>query len=526
MLTICSRGRYVTRPSLALTEAKALRIAFRTDVSFQIGTGHFQRCLTLADALFKPGTEIRFCCRHLPSQLRTKLQQRGYQVCIIDAPSVVPSDLGPPHAEWLGTSQLADAASCKEALSDGGWDLLVVDHYAIDERWEREMRPCVKKIFVIDDLADRVHDCDWLLDQNYSRDAASRYLSKVPAYCRCLIGPRYALLRKEFTEARNHLALRAGPVSRVLLFFGGVDKDNLTGRALHVLAAMRSRSLRVDVVIGDMHPFIDEIRGCCCRHDFECHIQTDRMAMLMAQADLAIGAGGTAVLERWCLGLPAIAFATAENQMRQVGDAAREGLLYAPDGCDTFEKVLAKHLPALLDNMPLREHMSCRGMAVVDGLGLSRVAALVDDDAVQIRPACLSDSREIFDWRNHPDVRRFSGDPGVIPWEIHEKWFEGILSSVTSVLLIGYREMVPIGVVRYDFIDSDAWVSIYLVPGQEKKGLGRKLLLRAEIWLKNHRGDIRKIRARIMAGNGRSRALFEGSGYHEESASFLKELQP
>lgn len=388
------------------------------------------------------------------------------------------------------------------------------------------MRSCVKKIFVIDDLADRVHDCDWLLDQNYYRDAESRYVNKVPAHCCCLIGPRYALLRKEFMAARNQAALRAGPVNRVLLFFGGVDKDNLTGRALHVLAAMRSRSFRVDVVIGNMHPFIDEIRECCCRQGFDCHIQTDRMAVLMAQADMAIGAGGTAVLERWCLGLPTIAFATAENQMRQVGDAAREGLLYAPDGHETFEETLEKHLPALVDNMPLREHMSFQAMAVVDGLGLSRVAALLDDDVVQIRPACLSDSREIFEWRNHPDIRRFCGDPGVIPWEMHEQWFKGILSSTTSVLLIGYREMAPVGVVRYDFIDSDARVSIYLVPGQEKKGLGRKLLLRAEIWLKNHRGDIRKIRARIMAGNGRSRALFEGSGYHEESASFLKELQP
>lgn len=500
-----------------------MKIAFRTDVSVQIGTGHFQRCLTLANALSKPGTEIRFCCRHLPPQLRAKLQQIGYQVFIIDAASEMSEEQGPSHADWLGTSQLADARSCKEALSDGEWDLLVVDHYSLDERWEREMRSCAKKIFVIDDLADRVHDCDWLLDQNYYQNAASRYVGKVSSYCRCLIGPRYALLRKEFTAARDQAAVRSDPVSRVLVFFGGVDRDNLTGRALHVLAAMRSRSFRVDVVIGDMHPFLDDIKEYCHSYNFDCHIQTDRMAALMARADLAIGAGGTVVLERWCLGLPAIAFATSKNQVRQVRDAAREGLLYSPDGGGDFEEVLAKHLPALLENSLLRERLSHQAMEVVDGLGLSRVVALLDDD-VQVRRARLSDSREIFGWRNHADIRRYCGDSDVIPWEIHEKWFEGTLSSEARVLLIGQRGTAPIGVVRYDFIDGGALVSIYLVPGQEKKGLGRKLLQQSEIWLKNNRGDIKEIRARIMAGNERSRALFEGLGYREESAIFSKKI--
>lgn len=179
-------------------------------------------------------------------------------------------------------------------MSDRSWDWLVVDHYALDARWESALRASTKQIMVIDDIADRQHDCDVLLDQNFYADMQKRYTGKVSAHCQLLLGPRYALLRDEFRKLREQVKPRNGTVKKILVFFGGVDADNYTGRAIEALAEIGIEGLYVDVVIGAQHSCREQIKSVCAQHGFICHVQTDKMAELMAAADLAIGAGGSA----------------------------------------------------------------------------------------------------------------------------------------------------------------------------------------------------------------------------------------
>jgi UDP-2,4-diacetamido-2,4,6-trideoxy-beta-L-altropyranose hydrolase len=168
-----------------------MKVAIRVDASSQIGTGHFMRSLTLADALKQRGTQIRFVSRHLPEHLRSMLMEKGHEFAMLDsAKSNVPLD-ELAHAQWLGVSQAQDAADSIQALSDGAWDWLIVDHYALDGRWESALRGTIKKIMAIDDLADRQHDCDILLDQNFYSDIDERYVGKVPESCQLLLGPRF-----------------------------------------------------------------------------------------------------------------------------------------------------------------------------------------------------------------------------------------------------------------------------------------------------------------------------------------------
>ena len=301
------------------------KIAFRVDASSQIGTGHFMRCLTLADALKQHGAQIRFVSRHMPDHLRDMLIAREYEFMLLNSSSreAILDDLF--HAHWLGTSQQGDAQDTIQALSDQKWDWLIVDHYALDARWENDLRHTAKKILVIDDIADRQHDCDVLLDQNFYADMNSRYTGIVPRHCQLLLGPRYALLREEFRQLRKQVKPRTGPVKRIFIFFGGVDSDNYTGRAIESLVNISIHELYVDVVIGSQHPCREQIEATCARHGFICHVQTSRMAELMTAADLAILAGGTVTWERCCLGLPAVVVITAENQ-RLVAEHCEEGV--------------------------------------------------------------------------------------------------------------------------------------------------------------------------------------------------------
>lgn len=285
----------------------------------EMGTGHLMRCLSLADALQDSGARSCFVSRNLPTYLREMVIGHGHDLIPLSTATTNSKSDGLTHFRWLGASQATDAQETATALLGQTWDWLVVDHYAIDARWEGSLRGVANRLLVIDDLADRSHDADVLVDQNLYSNADSRYAGRVSAGCLLLLGPKYALLRKEFIEMRRRIRPRSGPVNRILVFFGGVDAGNLTGMALEVLADAPDLRGKVDVVIGSQHPNRCELESACADLGFSLHVQTQRMAELMAAADLSVGASGSANWERCCLGLPAIVVVAADHQ-RAIAD--------------------------------------------------------------------------------------------------------------------------------------------------------------------------------------------------------------
>jgi UDP-2,4-diacetamido-2,4,6-trideoxy-beta-L-altropyranose hydrolase len=349
-------------------------VAFRTDATSLIGTGHFMRCLTLALSLKNHVSHVRFVSRNLPDHLLSLLLESDIAFVPLSSDVNHTSDGDLAHSMWLGTSQAHDADATIKALSDQQWDWLVVDHYALDIRWESDLRCTTKKIMVIDDIADRQHDCDVLLDQNLYADMQTRYLDKVPVHCQLLLGPRYALLRDEFRVKRGQIKPRSGIVKNILVFFGGVDADNYTGLTLEALAGIKHNDLRVDVVIGAQHPCREQIQAECVMHGYACHVQTARMSELMAKADLAIGAGGSASWERCCVGLPSLLVALAENQI----DIAKT--LDSICACvyiglaETINFLVIKHaVMNLLNSQDRLQAISKNAFSLVDGQGVNRV---------------------------------------------------------------------------------------------------------------------------------------------------------
>ncbi len=500
-----------------------MRVAFRTDAGGRMGTGHFMRCLTLAEALRHQGTQVRFISRNLPQHLLGMLDARGME--FIPLPQEIiqgPSD-GLAHSDWLGTSQVNDARATADALADHPWDWVVADHYALDQRWESAIRASGPQLMVIDDLADRQHDCDVLLDANFYSDMATRYVGKVPVHCQLLLGPDYALLRSEFKTLRGQIAQRSGGVKKLLVFFGGMDADNYTGLAIEALASLHLTA-QVDVVIGAQHPYRETVQHACHEHGFECHIQTPRIAALMASADLAIGAGGTAVWERCVLGLPTISLSLAANQRQQIADAAEAGLLYAPADGQSIAYTIAQHTRLLMENPALLKLISQKGMQAVDGQGTNRVIAAMASGGIYIRRVNPSDSQQLFEWRNHPTIRAVSRQQAPIAWAEHVLWFDSVMWDKSRLLLIGSMAHEPVGVVRFDVADHLAEVSIYLVPNGKHVGQGRHLLASAEQWLKKHQPDIQHIRASVLAENRASSQLFVRSNYKPKTIFYQKDL--
>ncbi len=503
-----------------------MNIAFRVDATAQIGTGHFMRCLTLADELNRHHTQIRFISRGLPEHLQAMLTVRGFELILLkNSPTTRQSDGDLAHSKWLPTSQIEDATETLQALENRVWDRLIVDHYALDARWEKSLRGSTRQIMVIDDLADRPHDCDLLLDQNYYTDMQTRYVGRVPSHCRLLLGPHYALLREEFRRLRPSVQPRQGAVKRILIFFGGVDADNYTALAIQALLALELKGIGVDVVIGAQHPYRSEIEQMSAAAGYTCYVQTTRMAELMAQADLAIGAGGSATWERCCLGLPTLSIAIAENQLQQLHDAAEAGLVYAPQLQGERLHWMSRHLQGLLENPALRRSLSTAAMDQVDGRGSVRMVSALAVHPIQIRTATERDSQQLFQWRNHPSIRAVSRDSAPLEWSRHQHWLASVLADPQRVLLIGQLGEQPMGVVRFDEELERAEISIYLVPEAGFTGQGRNLLLSAEQWLRSHRPHIQQIRAEVFSTNIASQRLFSGAGYQIESISYLKTIK-
>lgn len=293
-----------------------MNVVFRVDSSTKIGTGHVMRCMTLADKLKREKqANIFFVMRKLEGNLISVVKSHGFKVRIL--PNAGHDTRLDGYAAWLTVPQNIDAEQSIKIISEiGTVNLLIIDSYAIDIKWERLVRKYVNKIMVVDDLANRKHDCDILLDQNLYEEMDKRYLGLVPKNCILYLGPRYALLRQEFYEAKRKMQARTGELKNILVFFGGVDATNETSKTLKALMMLNNKDLEINVVVGNANPNKEEVKLLCNYSDkWHYYCQVNNMAELMAKADLAIGAGGTATWERCYLGLPSIVIAVAENQI-------------------------------------------------------------------------------------------------------------------------------------------------------------------------------------------------------------------
>lgn len=352
-------------------------VVFRADASLEIGTGHVMRCLTLADALDSKGVQCVFVCRAHVGHLENEILRRGHKCVLLPlAMQQINFDSnGLAHAAWLGCHWKADAEETLAVLAGQQVDWLIVDHYALDARWEVHLSHVCRNILAIDDLADRPHLCKILLDQTLGRTNQD-YEKLVPVHCLRLIGPRYALLRPEFSAVRDlSLSRRQKPrIRQVLVSMGGVDQTDATGR---VLDALVKCALPVDcslvVVMGSKAVWLDSIRRKACAMPWPTSVKVSvqNMAQIMAESDLALGAAGTTAWERCCLGLPTITMVLADNQRDGAAALQKAGAVIVQD-----DMTLDNTLPCLfedLKNTTTLSDLSASGARVVDGFGVSRV---------------------------------------------------------------------------------------------------------------------------------------------------------
>jgi UDP-2,4-diacetamido-2,4,6-trideoxy-beta-L-altropyranose hydrolase len=483
------------------------RAVFRADASATIGGGHIHRCLHLAEALAERGWDCAFASVTGSAATVPALASSGFAVRELPAPDGLPE----MQAEW---------PSC---------DLLIVDHYGLDATFEVRCRGWAKAILVIDDLANRAHDCDVLLDQTAGRSAQD-YAALVPGNCRLLAGASYAILGRAFRDRRRDaLQRRDKPdVKSVLVSFGSVDMHDLSSRAIQALNEIEA-PLSVDVVLGATSPNLSVVREktAAGRHPVRVHVDTSEMADLIGRADIGMGAAGTSVYERCCLGLPSIAVVVAGNQK---GNLAALRAMDAAICIDTPQDATAEKLreaaATLIDDNRRRAEISRAASQVCDGWGAARVAVAVtaderakDGHRVWLRPVTRLDSELLYAWQSSPGIRRHSRNPAIPARSGHETWFARKLADSGCLFNIIMHDERPAGMLRFDACPpgNDRYeISILVAPDRQNLGIGLCALRLGRMLLPDA-----TILAEVLPGNDASRQMFRRAGYREAGGNTL-----
>lgn len=324
---------------------------FRCDGSSEIGIGHVMRCRALAVAFRRLDWTTTFAMTDSSAALFPE-----------DNAVIVP-----PGS--------AGAAAVRTLMRERGPACLIVDHYGLDEAFERQAAEPENVVVAIDDLADRPHHCHLLVDTNPARTAAD-YAARVPSVAQLLLGARFALLRSEFADLRPATPSRLAPPERLVIALGGADPDNISRRALDGVPSLSASGLKVTLIVGQANPHRDELVARAGAVGAEIFVNPPNAVALMASADIAICGAGTTCLEFACLGVPTVALVLADNQRAVAAAIGDAGAAVVVDGDFDFRRTVAA-LQALVANAEARARMSAAGQALVDGQGAARVAAEV-----------------------------------------------------------------------------------------------------------------------------------------------------
>lgn len=512
------------------------RIVFRCDASQRIGSGHVMRCLTLAGHLRQQQAECLFVCREHPGHLLALIRARGFVALVLPAPTeqaTAGADSSLAHADWLGVAQEQDAQECLATLQAAAMltapiDWLVVDHYALDHRWERLLRPHCRRLLVIDDLADRAHDCDLLLDQNLGRTPAD-YATQLPALAIRLIGPRYALLREEFAAWRSASLARhrSQPPEHLLIALGGVDQDNLSGQLLAQLEhCALPATCRVTVVLGRNAPHLAALRRQASQLARPCQVLAgiDNMAEALASCDLALGAAGGSAWERVALGVPTLLLILADNQRDGAAALVEHGLAIALNGPEQLADGMATYalqaaqLQQKLNPPPNDDNL------LIDAQGCRRIGQRLHAllQPLTIRPANAADEALLLAWANDPKTRANAFNPRPIAAAEHHGWLQRVLAEPTQhrLFIMQHADGQALGQIRFDRRpdaagNGDAWeLSYALAPATRGQSLGARLIAEGCQALWQALGQ-QRILARTLADNQTSRQILGSLGFSE-----------
>jgi UDP-2,4-diacetamido-2,4,6-trideoxy-beta-L-altropyranose hydrolase len=482
-------------------------LIIRGDASIAIATGHVMRCLALAQAWQDAGGNVVFAMAESTPAVDARLCAEGMEIVRLKA----------------SPNSVQDAKDVAALARDRNAAWVVVDGYQFDSEYQRNLKNAGLKLLLVDDLGRCGHYfADIVLNQNvHARE--DMYASRKPR-TRLLLGPRFAMLRRDFTPWRGWQREIATNGRKVLIMMGGSDPENVTAFVLEALRQVKVDGLEVVAVLGGSNPHSNFLRQFA-NESFSIQFFRDaaNMPELMAWADVAVSAAGSTCAEICLLGLPAILIDVAENQSPVAQELGRLG---AAIHGGSSKKVTAAEISGKVQSLLLaKEHRAClsqRAGELVDGEGAERVRAAIHGGDLRLRRVRENDCRQLWEWANDPEVRPVSFATEPISWERHLEWFNSKLCDPKALLyLVMDAGGILAGQVRFQIHNTKAAVSISLAPQFRGKGYGKVVLAMAKQHLFRTTA-VTQIDAHVKPNNVASIQLFSRAGYAREKDEMIR----
>lgn len=493
-----------------------MKILIRVDASSNIGNGHLMRCLTLARALKKKEYDITFLCNQENKDQIKSLIKNDFSIIYFNNKA----NFNDNNDDY----QLQDAIACAKAIASlAVFDLCIVDHYNLSKPWQLRLSKQTKRMMVIDDLANREHYADILLDQSLGRQDCD-YQKIVPKHCLLLTGSKYILLRSEFITFRkesinSHLTINK--IEKVLISLGGTDPNNITEKVVKALISLKYSipALTAKVILASNAPHISKIKNYSQKYSWiTLLIDTQEMAKQMLSADLAIGASGSTAWERCCLGLPTLSIITASNQefiSRKLEDEnAHINLGFAKSLTTTN---IVKQVMILAEEHGKYNTMVRNSNVICDGLGVQRVVDKIEltlKNDTSLILATADDCATVYKWQSKPELRKYSRNSKPIEWQEHQIWFANTLQSNERTLFIINFSNTPCGILRLDTLNENTQeISILLSTSHHGNNIACNAIKSIPLQYKK-----RDIIASVHPDNTSSHKLFTRAGFTKVAA--------
>jgi UDP-2,4-diacetamido-2,4,6-trideoxy-beta-L-altropyranose hydrolase len=339
-------------------------LLIRADASVSIGTGHIMRMIALGQAWQDTGGRVIFLCAQVTPPLEQRIFDENFQ---LEKLATIPGD-------WDDFA--ATSAAITRHVSGGQSVAVALDGYHFDANFQLGLRETGCRLLVVDDYGhcDHYH-ADWVLNQNIS--ACEELYSNRALGARLLLGPKFALLRREFMAKRGSAHIVADKARKLLVTLGGADADNVTKK---VIDASAGTGLEVRVAVGGSNPHlpslreaVEEVSRGATKVDLV--VNSNDMPQLMAWADMAVAAAGSTSWELAFSGLPTLFIILADNQAGNAREMERRGFgLCLGEHSEFDQQRFRDSVSRLAADRPLRADFASCGIQMVDGRGAARVA--------------------------------------------------------------------------------------------------------------------------------------------------------
>jgi UDP-2,4-diacetamido-2,4,6-trideoxy-beta-L-altropyranose hydrolase len=470
-------------------------LLLRADASFAIGTGHVMRCMALGQAWHDAGGQAIFVMAEATPAVEERLRGEGFEV---ERP-VVPVGSAADAEE---ISQLADEQSAS-------W--VVVDGYEFGAEYQASLKRRGLKVLFIDDNGHARHySADLVLNQN--AHASEELYPSRDSSTRLLLGPRFAMLRREFKSWRGWERKIPAAARRALVTMGGSDPDNVT--QLVAQAILSADGFDATIVAGGSNPHLARLRALADSNPLRLVENTSSMPELIASADVAVAAAGTTSWEMCFLGLPALLLVLADNQLGVADKLNEQGIMVNLGRAhEVAQSFIATELRKLADSPVRRREMSERGRALVDGRGAERVVSALKRESLCIRLVAQEDCKLLWEWANDPVARASAFSAETISWDDHSVWFRQKLSDRNCRIFVALDASgLPAGQVRIERTVSQADIDISIDGRFRGVGYASRL-----IELASDRAfaewDLGQLNAFVKPENVASAKAFERAGF-------------